>query len=88
MESGPLPSATMLLHTNNSHQQISSVDSPMNQYSDIYSSRQTNNKTNKRKLEELVDPSSTEFDSSSSLKPQKTDQNDVERSTSRTGTRK
>ncbi len=91
MESGILPSATMLLHTNDFHQQISSSDSPMNQYSDVYSSRQsvqTNNKTNKRKLDEFADPSSTEFDSSFSSKPQKTEQIDSERSLSRTGTRK
>ena len=48
MESGTLPSATMLLHPNESHQQIPSADSPMNQFSDIYSTRQSNNKTNKR----------------------------------------
>jgi hypothetical protein len=64
----------------------------MNQFSDIFSSKQSiqtnNNKTNKRKLDELVDPSSTDFDSSSSLKPQKTEQVDSERSLSRTGTRK
>ncbi|CAF1086883.1 unnamed protein product [Rotaria sordida] len=89
MESGTLPPATMLLHTNDSHQQISSSDSPMNQYSDIYLTRQsiqTNNKTNKRKLDELIDSSSTDFDSLSSLKPQKTEQIDSERSISRTGT--
>ncbi|CAF0881090.1 unnamed protein product [Rotaria sp. Silwood1] len=89
MESGTLPPATMLLHTNDSHQQISSSNSPMNQFSDIYLTRQsiqTNNKTNKRKLDELIDPSSTDFDSLSSLKPQKTEQIDSERSISRTGT--
>ncbi|CAF4120049.1 unnamed protein product [Rotaria magnacalcarata] len=89
MESGTLPPATMLLHANESHQQMSSSDSPMNQYSDIYVSRQsvqTNNKTNKRKLDELIDPSSVDFDSLSNLKPQKTEQIDSERSHSRTGT--
>jgi len=88
MESGTLPPATMLLHSNDS---MPSSDSPMNQFSDIFSSRQSlqiNNKTNKRKLDELVDPSSTDFDSSSSLKPQKTEQTDSERSLSRTGARK
>lgn len=87
MESGTLPSATMLLHTNDFHPPS---DSPMNQYSDVYSIRQsvqTNNKTNKRKLDELADPSSTDFDPSFSLKPQKTEQNEPERSLSRTGTR-
>ena len=88
MESGTLPPATMLLHPNEAHQQIPPPDSPMNQYSDIYSTRQSNNKTNKRKLDEIVDTSSTDFDSSSSLKPQKTEQIDSERSLSRTGTRK
>ncbi|CAF3801016.1 unnamed protein product, partial [Rotaria magnacalcarata] len=91
MESGTLPPPTMLLHSNESMQQISSSDSPMNAFSDIFSSRQStqiNNKTNKRKLDELVDPSSIDFDpsSSSSLKPQKTEQIDSERSLSRTGT--
>jgi len=88
MESGTLPPATMLLHTNDFHPPL---DSPTNQFSDAYSSRQsvqTTNKTNKRKLDELADPSSTEFDSSFSLKPQKTEQIDSERSLSRTGTRK
>lgn len=88
MESGTLPPATMLLHSNDFHPPS---DSPMNQFSDVYSTRQsvqTNNKTNKRKLDELADPSSTDFDSSFSLKPQKTEQNDSERSLSRTGTRK
>ena len=64
-------------------QQIPPSDSPMNQFSDIFSSRQsvqTNAKTNKRKLDELVDPSSADFDSSSSIKPQKTEQGDPERS--------
>jgi hypothetical protein len=91
MESGTLPPATMLLHTNDFHQQIPSSDSPMNQFSDVYSSRQsiqTNNKTHKRKLDEFGDPSSTDFDSSFSLKPQRTEQIDSERSLSRTGTRK
>lgn len=91
MESGTLPQPIMLLHPNDSIQHISSSDSPMNQFSDIFSTRQsiqTNNKTNKRKLDELVDPSSTDFDLSSSLKPQKTEQIDTERSLSRTGTRK
>jgi hypothetical protein len=88
MDSGTLPPATMLLHTNDSHQQISSSDSPMNQFSDIYSSRQTHNKPNKRKLDELGDASSIDFDSSSSIKPQKIDQTESERSISRTGTRK
>ena len=95
MESGtlPLPTTTttatttgMLLHSN---EPIALSDSPMNQYSDIFSSRQlvqTNNKTNKRKLDELVDPLSIDYDSSSSLKPQKTEQTDTERSLSRTGT--
>lgn len=88
MDSGTLPSATMLLHTNESHQQNPPSDSPMNQYSDIYSSRPTNNKTNKRKLDELGDPLSGEFESSSSIKPQKIEQAEPERSISRTGTRK
>ncbi len=91
MESGTLPPPTMSLHPNDSMQPIPSSDSPMNQYSDIFSSRsslQTNNKTNKRKLDELVDPSSTDFDSSPTLKPQKTDQNEPERSLSRTENRK
>jgi hypothetical protein len=91
MESGTLPPPTMLLHSNDSMQQISSSDSSMNQFSDIFSSRQsvqTNNKTNKRKLDEFVDPSSTDFDSSSSLKPQKLEHSEPERSLSRTGTRK
>lgn len=90
MESGTLPPATMLLHTNEPHQQIPSSDSPMNQYSDIYLTRQSvqaNNKTNKRKLDDFIDPSSAEFDSVPSLKPQKTEQSDPERSISRTGTR-
>jgi hypothetical protein len=90
MESGTLPPPTMLLHSNDSMQQIPSSDSSMNQFSDIFSSRQsvqTNNKTNKRKLDELADPLSTDFDSSS-IKPQKTEQLDPERSLSRTGTRK
>lgn len=88
MESGTLPPAQMLLHTNESQQQIPS-DSPMNQFSDIYASRQSTqqNKTNKRKLDEIIDPSSTDFESLSSLKPQKTEQADSERSISRTGTR-
>jgi len=91
MESGTLPPPTMLLHSNDSMQQIPSSDSPMNQFSDIFSSRQslqTNNKTNKRKLDEFADPSSTDFDSSSSVKPQKTEQGDSERSLSRTENRK
>jgi hypothetical protein len=91
MESGTLPQPTMLLHSNDSMQQIPSSDSSMNQFSDIFSSRQsvqTNNKTNKRKLDDFADPSSTDFDSSSSIKPQKTEQGDPERSLSRTGTRK
>jgi hypothetical protein len=91
MESGTLPPPTMLLHSNDSIQQMSSSHSPMNQYSDIFPTRQsvqTNNKTNKRKLDEVVDPSITDFDSSSSLKPQKTERTDPERSLSRTGTRK
>ena len=90
MESGTLPPPTttgMLLHSN---EPIALSDSPMNSYSDIFSSRssiQTNNKTNKRKLDELVDPSTIEFDSSSSsLKPQKTEQIDIERTLNRTGT--
>ncbi|CAF1162060.1 unnamed protein product [Rotaria sp. Silwood1] len=88
MESGTLPPPTMLLHSNESIQHLSSSDSPMNPYSDLFSSRQSipiNNKTNKRKIDELVDPSSTDFDSSS-LKPQKIEQVDSERSLSRTGT--
>ena len=92
MESGTLSAATMLLHTNEFHQQIPSSDSSMNQYSDGgYSSRQTvqsTNKTNKRKLDEIADPSSTEFDPSFAIKPSKPDQNEQERSLSRTGTRK
>jgi hypothetical protein len=91
MESGTLPPPTMSLHPNDSMQQIPSSDSPMNQFSDIFSSRpslQSNNKTNKRKLDEFVDPSSTDFDSSPSLKPQKTDQSESERSLSRTENRK
>ena len=95
MESGTLPPPTMLLHPNDSLQQMSASHSPMNQFSDIFTSRQAaqvNNKTNKRKLDELVDPSSTDFDPSScAVKPQKTEshqQADSERSTSRTGTRK
>jgi hypothetical protein len=91
MESGTLPPPTMSLHPNDSMQQIPSSDSPMNQFSDIFSSRpslQSNNKTNKRKLDEFVDPSSADFDSSPSLKPQKTDQGESERSLSRTENRK
>lgn len=92
MESGTLPPPSMLLHPNEPIQPISSSDSPMNAFSDIFSSRQSNqinNKTNKRKLDELVDPSSGDFDpSSSNLKPLKTEQADSERSLSRTGTRK
>ncbi|CAF1524121.1 unnamed protein product [Adineta steineri] len=89
MESGTLPPATMLLHSNDSIHPMPPSDSPMNQFSDIFSSRQSvqlNNKTNKRKLDDFVDPSSTDFDSSSSIKPQKTEQNETERSLSRTGT--
>jgi hypothetical protein len=92
MESGTLPPPTMLLHPNELMQQIPPSDSPMNQFSELFSSRQSvqtnNNKANKRKLDEFVDPSSTDFDSSSSLKPQKTEQGESERSLSRTGTRK
>ncbi len=91
MESGTLPPASMLLHTNEFQQQIPLMDSPMNQFSDPYLSRptgQTNNKTNKRKLDDLTDSASTEFDSSFALKPQKTDQIEPERSLSRTGARK
>ena len=91
MESGTLPPPTMSLHPNDSMQQIHSSDSSMNQFSDIFSSRQSiqaNNKTNKRKLDEFVDPLSTDFDASPALKPQKTDQSELERSLSRTGTRK
>ena len=88
MDGGTLPSATMLLHTNDPHQQIPPQDSPMNQFADIYSSRPANNKTNKRKLDDYVDPASAEFESTSSIKPQKTEQIDSERSLSRTGTRK
>lgn len=90
MESGTLPPPTMSLHPNDPMQPIPPSDSPMNQFPDVFSSRQpiqTNNKTNKRKLDELVDPSSTEFDSSS-VKPQKTDQHESERSLSRTENRK
>ena len=72
----------MLLPTNDSHQQISSSDSSMNQLSDIYSSRQSI-QTNKRKLDEFIDLSSTDFDSLSSLKPQKTEQIDSEKSINR-----
>jgi len=89
MESGTLPPPTMLLHSNESMQQIPSSDSPMNQFSDIFSARQSvqsNSKNNKRKLDELADPSSNEFEPSSGLKPQKTDQAEPERSLSRTGT--
>jgi hypothetical protein len=92
MESGTLPPPTMLLHPNELMQQIPPSDSPMNQFSELFSSRQSvqtnHNKANKRKLDEFVDPSSTDFDSSSSLKPQKTEQGESERSLSRTGTRK
>lgn len=90
MENGTLPPPTMSLHSNDPMQPIPPSDSPMNQYSDIFSSRQagqTNNKTHKRKLDELVDPSSTDFESSV-LKPQKTDQNESERSLSRAENRK
>ncbi|CAF1661785.1 unnamed protein product, partial [Adineta ricciae] len=86
MDSGILPSAAMLLHTSESHQQNPPSDSPMNQYSDIYAPRPANNKSNKRKLDELGDPSSAEFASSPSVKPQKTEQAEPERSLSRTGT--
>lgn len=87
MDSGTLPPATMLLHTNDPHQQIPSADSPMNQFADAYASRPASNKTNKRKLDDFVDPASAEFESASSVKPQKTEQSDSERSSSRTGTR-
>ena len=103
MESETLPSTTttttMLLHTNDYQQQspASSSDTPMNQFSDVYPSRQStqtnnnnnnnNSKTNKRKLDEIADPTAAEFDGSYSLKPPKIDQNEPERSLSRTGTR-
>ena len=105
MESETLPSTTttttMLLHTNDYQQQsqspASSSDTPMNQFSDVYPSRQStqtnnnnnnnNSKTNKRKLDEIADPTAAEFDASYSLKPPKIDQNEPERSLSRTGTR-
>ena len=91
MESGTLPPATMLLHSNEPIHPMPSSDSPMNQFSDIFSSRQPvqiSNKPNKRKLDELSDPSSTDLESSSAIKPQKTEQTEPERSLSRTGTRK
>jgi hypothetical protein len=94
MESGTLPPPTMLLHSNDSFQPMSSAHSPMNQYSDIFSSKhslQTSTKSTKRKFDDLVDPSSVDFDASgSSVKPQKVEQQNVdpERSLSRTGTRK
>ncbi|UJR28641.1 hypothetical protein I4U23_009873 [Adineta vaga] len=89
MESGTLPPATMLLHSNESLHAMPSSDSPLNQFSDIFSARQSiqiNNKTNKRKLDELGDPSPNDVDSSSAIKPQKTEQTEPERSLSRTGT--
>ena len=97
MESGTLPPPTMLLHSNDSFQSMSQSHSPINQYSDVYSNKSnlpnnnTNNKTIKRKFDDLVDPTLTDFDSSGSVvKPQKTEQQttDPERSSSRTGTRK
>lgn len=90
MDSGTLPTGNMLLNTNDSHHSIANNDSSMTQYSELFGSRPSGpstTKTNKRKLEELVDPSSNEFDPSSTLKPQKTDQPDPERTISRTGTR-
>ncbi|CAF0937102.1 unnamed protein product [Adineta ricciae] len=89
MESGTLPPATMLLHSNEPIHPMPSSESPMNQFSDIFSSRppvQISNKPNKRKLDELSDPSSTDLESLSAIKPQKTEQTEPERSLSRTGT--
>jgi hypothetical protein len=94
MESGTLPPPTMLLHSNDSFQNMSSAHSPMNQYSDLFASKQTvqaTNKTTKRKFDDIVDPSSEDFDSlGSALKPQKIEQSnpDSERSLSRTEIRK
>lgn len=92
MQSGPLPPASMLLHTNESnHSTLNPNDSPMNSYADLFNSRPSaanNGKANKRKLDELGDSSSTDLDSSSTLKPQKTDPNDSDRTLTRTDTRK
>ena len=103
MESETLPSTTttttMLLHTNDYQQQspASSSDTPMNQFSDVYPSRQStqtnnnnnnnNSKTKKKKLKEIADPTAAEFYESYSLKTPKINQNQPKRTLSRTGTR-
>lgn len=90
MSNGILPPASMLLHTNESQTNLNPNDSSMNSYPDLFNGRTSatnNGKTNKRKIDEIADTSSNDLESSSIIKPQKTDQNDSERTSSRTGTR-